>query len=122
MICAQIDFLNIGGLDVVLPNQSEHFTHGWMRQRAGWMRLDRHSGRSECPWLAKSSYDGAGIEASTRGLKKSKWRFQNIFGGGPSVQGQVRGYGSIFRGVARVKGLGHRTEIIPEAPALCGGD
>jgi hypothetical protein len=52
--------------------------------------------------------------------EKTKRRFQNIFGGRPSVQGQIRGDGSIFRGMTRMKGFVIEPKLSRKPPPWAG--
>src|SRR5882762_3545975 len=120
VIGAQVHLLHIPWFDVVLMDQAQHFTHGWMRQRSGRMRLYGNAGRCERPGFGKASNDRVGIETAACGLKETERRLQNVVGGRPSERGKVDGYSPIFSGVSRLERFRHGTEIISEAPAFSG--
>ena len=122
VVRADIHFFDVRGLDVVLVNQAQHFSHGRVRQRSGRMRLDRDAGISQRPGLAEAADDRVRIEAAAFGLKESERRFQNIVGGGPAERGEIGGDGAVFRGVPGLKRLGHGAEIVAEAAAFGGAD
>src|SRR5579863_5516795 len=84
------------------------------------MRLDRNARRSKRPRFSEAAHDRIRIESAAFRLKKSQRRFQNINGGCPSERRQVGCDRPIFRGVPRLKRLGHGTEIVAEAAALGG--
>src|ERR1700730_7942065 len=122
MVGSEIDLLDVTWLDIVFVNQSQHFSHGWMRQGSGRMRLDRNTRGNQRPGFGQSTDNRIGIESTALGLKKPERRLENVVGGCPSERCQVNRQGSIFCSRARLERLGHGTKIISEASAFGRGN
>ena len=122
VIRSDIHLLDVSGLNVVLVNQAQHFSHRGVRQRTGRMRLDRDARRSERPGFSEPAHDGIRIESAAFGLKESEGRFQNINGSGPPERRQIGCHRPVFRGMPRLKRFGHGTEIVAESAAFGGPD
>src|SRR5437016_13756268 len=84
VIRAQVHLLHIPWLDVVLMDQAQHFTHGWMRQRSGRMRLNGNAGRCERPGFGEAASDRVGSKPAACGLKETERPRQSAVGGRPS--------------------------------------
>src|SRR5579863_1273001 len=122
VVTADVYLLDVGGFDVVLMNEAQHFAHGWVTERARRMRLDGDAGRGERPRLSEPADDCGGIEAAAFGLEEAERRLEDVVGCGPAERGEIDGDGAVLRGVAGLERLGHRAEIIAETSAFGGGD
>src|SRR5690348_5232088 len=119
-IGADVDRVNVSGVDVVLANEALHDGHRRMSQRAGREGLDGDAGRDKSPGI--SEVEGVGIEAAAGGMEEAVFGFENVVAGGPAEQGKIGSDNTGLGGMSGVKGLGHGAEVLAEARGLAGGN
>ena len=106
----------------MILNEAQHLVHECLLNGPARKPLDQIPRRSEHPRFAEAIHDRAGIEGAAGGLKESERRFENIVGRGPADRREIGGDDAVFGGVAGMKGLRHRAEIVAKTAGLGAGD
>ena len=95
---------------------------------AGWLSEPQGNGLMETPGVgegprfARAIHDGTGSKPPPAAWKNPSGAFENIRRRGPADRRKIDSYGAIFPRVSRVKGFGHRAEIVAQPTALRRGD
>ena len=114
-VSTDANFGNLIWLDIVVSNKLEHHRHGRMRQRSGWMRLDRNAGIGKGPRVADLAKNRIVIIAAGCGAVEASGGLEHVAGGRKTATDEVDRNDATLGGTAWVERLGHRPEIFSEA-------
>src|SRR6201987_1544246 len=103
-------------------NESRQLRHAGMSQGTGGKWLDRDSWILERPRLAQAIDNRGRIVCPTIGMEEPPLCFQNLFCCRPANRSEVRCDHAGLGGMARLKGLHHCAEVLPQTGGVAGGD